>query len=166
MLALADRIDALNTRIGHALSWLAILLILVQFTLVVMSSIFYTGSVWLQESVLYINALIFLGGAGYTLAVDKHVRVDFIYSARSAGFRTRVNFWGTLLLLLPVVGLLFWKGGPYALDAWANRQGSIETAGIQAVFVLKSFVLVFAVTLGLQAISMAIRTIAELRNGD
>jgi len=85
LLALANRLDAINDWLGRTLSYTVILLVLVQFAIVVMSGNFRVGSIKLQESLLYINALMFLGAAGYVLLKDAHVRVDVFYGTRHQG---------------------------------------------------------------------------------
>lgn len=162
LLNFAGRIDHLNRWLGKLLSWTVVLLILVQFALVIMTNVFRIGSIQMQESLLYLNAAMFLGAAGYTLFKDAHVRVDIFYRGASARFRALVNLWGSLLLLLPVTGLIFWVGIPYVAASWATFEGSVDSAGIRGVFLLKSMILVFGASLGLQGISLAIRSAATL----
>lgn len=156
--AVIRAIDAINEAIGRTLGWAALLLILVQFALVVGAAVFAFGSIWLQESRLYLNALIFLAGAGYTLKHEGHVRVDPFYRDADATARAWVDFLGTLVFLAPVLFLIWWVGLPFVLDSWANREGSTETGGIPFVYGLKTTVLLFAGTLSLQAIAVLLRT--------
>ena len=80
---IANSIDALNTGVAAITRWLALFMILVQFTIVVGRYAFGLNSIALQESVLYMHATFFMLGAGYTLLVDKHVRVDVFYAKAS-----------------------------------------------------------------------------------
>jgi len=157
LLGLANQINRLNARVGQALSWMALLLVLVQFALVVMSSVFRTNILELQELLLYINSLMFLGGAGFTLLTDGHVRVDIFYEGASERTRHRVNLFGGLFLLMPLMGLLWWSATPFVVTSWSSFEGSIETSGLQGIFVLKSFILFFALAMTLQGISEIIR---------
>ena len=77
---LARTIDGLNTGIATVVRWLALFMVLMQFTIVVGRYAFGLNSIALQESVLYMHATLFMLGAGYTLLVDKHVRVDVFYA--------------------------------------------------------------------------------------
>ena len=77
--AIASKFDRFNRILGKGLSWLTLTLVLAQFSLVILTSVFHIGSTWAQESLLYINSLMFLGAAGYVLLVDDHVRVDIFY---------------------------------------------------------------------------------------
>ena len=65
--ALTRAIDAANERIGRVAAWLALLMVLLQFVVVVMRYIFGVGFIALQEGVIYLHATLFLVGAGYTL---------------------------------------------------------------------------------------------------
>lgn len=159
---LADAIDGLNGGLGRLLGWAALLLILTQFSIVLLTNVFRIGSIQLQESLLYINSLIFLGAAGYTLLRDEQVRVDIFYRDASARFKAWVNLLGTVFLLFPVMGLLWVSAWPYVAASWAVLEGSIETTGLQAVFILKSFLLLFTATLTLQGASLVIRSWIEL----
>lgn len=162
LLRLADGIDRLNQSIGRAVAWLVLALIAVQFALVLMSNIFRIGSIAMQESLLYINSLMFLAAAGYTLLKGGHVRVDIFYASRSPRYRLWVDLLGSVLLLLPVAGVLIAVGLPFVEASWAVREGSTEAAGLHAVFLLKSFILLFALTLALQGVSLIIRSAAGL----
>ena len=77
--AVARAIDAVNERIGRGVAWFALLMVLLQFTVVVMRYVFGLGSIFMQEGVIYLHAALFLCGAGYTLLHGGHVRVDIFY---------------------------------------------------------------------------------------
>jgi len=158
LLQLSEACDGFNNRLGRLLGWASLVLVLVQFLLVVMSNSFHLGSIKLQESLFYINSLMFLGASGYGLLHEAHVRVDLFYRDANQRYQTAVNFWGALLLLLPAMMLVWWAGIPYVMSSWANMEGSVETSGLHAVFILKSFVLLFALGLTLQGVSLLIRS--------
>jgi TRAP-type mannitol/chloroaromatic compound transport system permease small subunit len=163
LLQLADAADACNRWAGAALGWGVLLLILAEFTIVVLAGNFQAGSIRLQESVLYINSLIFLGGAGYALLLDGHVRVDIFYRAKSETAKAKVNLIGTTFFLAPFVAFLWVIAIPFVAVSWRNLEGSSETSGLPLVFVLKSFILLFAFSLTLQGFSLALRSLAILR---
>lgn len=165
LLKLADFLDAFNERLGKLLGGLVIALIIVQFTIVIMSANFKAGSIWLQESLIYMNSLLFLGAAGFVFLKDDHVRVDIFYRDKSERIKNLVNLVGHLVLLLPFLVFVWIIGTPYVTTSWANLEGSFETSGLQIVFILKSFFLLFALTLSFQGLSGIIRTIYALRGG-
>jgi len=158
LLKIADRLDAFNGWLGRTLSYLVIVLVMVQFGLVVMSANFQAGSIKLQESLLYINSLMFLGAAGFTLLHDRHVRVDIFYRDAPERAKARTNFLGTLCLLFPFLVFVWWVGLPYALSSWGDLESSFETSGLPIVYVLKSFILLFALNLSAQGLSLGFRS--------
>jgi TRAP-type mannitol/chloroaromatic compound transport system permease small subunit len=153
----ADMVDEMNERIGRALAWLALFMVLLQFAIVVMRYVFGLGSVVAQEAMVYMHATLFLAGASYALLHDGHVRCDIVYGDTSPRTHALIDLGGVVLFLLPMCIVIFWVSWPYVTNAWAVLEGSPEGGlGIPAIFLLKSVILVFAVLLGLQAISMAI----------
>ena len=90
----ADKIDALNERIGQLVSWVVTILVAVVFTDVVMRYALNTSFVFAQELEWHLFGFIFLMGAGYTLLYDQHVRVDVIYQRLSLKSQAWINvFW-------------------------------------------------------------------------
>ncbi|MFC3050773.1 TRAP transporter small permease subunit [Kordiimonas pumila] len=141
---------------GKLLAILPLLLILVQFSVVLMVYVFSNGNIQLQESLQYINAIMFLGGAGYTALKDEHVRVDLFYSKFSGRQKACVNLIGTLLLLCPFL-ILFWISSvPYVFQSWHILEGSVEASGLPFIYILKSTLLLFAGTMTLHALSAII----------
>jgi TRAP-type mannitol/chloroaromatic compound transport system permease small subunit len=162
LVLLAGAIDRLNERIGQAVAWLALTLVLAQFLIVVMRYAFGMSSIWLQESIVYQHAFLFMLGAGYALLHDAHVRIDIFYGRASPRRRALVNLLGVAFLLVPVIGLITVIGWPYVALSWEVYEGSRETSGIQAVFLLKSAILAFAALLMLQGLSLAVRSVLVL----
>lgn len=159
---LAGFIDRLNRRIGRAVAWLSVVMVVVQFVVVMMHYVFGVGSIFAQESIVYMHAILFMAAAGYTLLQDGHVRVDIFYARTTVRNKALINFLGALCLLLPVCILVWSSSWHYVASSWAVLEGSRETSGIQAVFLLKSVILLFAALLGAQGISLAAKSILTL----
>ena len=162
MRALAGRIDRLNAAIGHAVAWLALAVVLLQFALVVARYLFGLGSVWLTETVIYAHATLFMLAAAWTLSAGGHVRVDIFYADASARSKALVELIGALLLLLPFMLVLIWLSVPYAARSWAILEHSQETSGLPIIFALKTLIPLFALLMALQGVAQAIRAAATL----
>ena len=162
--ALADRVDRLNTAVGRAVAWLALVVVLLEFALVVARYVFALGSIWLTETVIYAHATLFMLAAAWTLKAGGHVRVDVFYAGASERTKATVDLVGSLLLLLPFALVLVWLGVPYAARSWAVLERSQEASGLPLVFVLKTLIPAFALLMALQGIAQAIRAAALLRN--
>jgi TRAP-type mannitol/chloroaromatic compound transport system permease small subunit len=159
---LADRIDRLSAAVGRAAMWCLLFMLLAEFALVLMRYVLGVGSIWLQESILYAHAALFMLAAAWTLSVDGHVRVDIFYADASPRAKATVDLLGALLLLLPFTLVLLVLSSPYVARAWAILEGSRETSGLPAVFLLKSLIPLFAALLALQGIAQAIRATLAL----
>jgi TRAP-type mannitol/chloroaromatic compound transport system permease small subunit len=154
---LIRRLDGFAAKTGDILSILPLALVLVQFVIVLLVYVFSSGSIQLQESLQYINAMMFLGAAGYTTLKDEHVRVDLLYCKFSERGKTIVNFCGTLFLLVPFLILFWYASLPYVFDSWAIWESSVESSGLPFIYILKSTLLLFAFTLSLHALADLLR---------
>ena len=155
-------IERANRALGQAAAWLALFLVLVQFALVLMRYVFGTGSLFMQESLIYAHAMLFMLAAAWTLADDRHVRVDIFYASASRRAKAAIDLFGVIFFLLPMCALLWWVGYPYVARSWEVLEGSRETSGIPAIFLLKTLILVFVVTLALQGLVLAVRSAAAV----
>ena len=158
----ADRIDRLNAAIGRAASWCALAIVLIGFSVVLMRYVLGLGSIWLQESILYAHAALFLLAAAWTLREGGHVRVDVFYAEASPRAKAWIDLAGALFLLLPFCIAIIWFSLPYVERSWAILERSRETSGLPLVFALKTLIPLFAVMLALQGVSQAIKAGAML----
>ena len=157
MLVLADAIDQMNRAIASVVRWLALIMVLVQFCIVIGRYVFGYNSIAAQESVLYMHATLFMLGAGFTLLVDKHVRVDVFYAKVSDAARRRIDIFGHIFLLIPsMTALLYWSW-PSVRNSWKILEGPISVGGIEAVFLLKTLIPAFCILILLQSLSILIR---------
>lgn len=158
-----DVTESLVRLVGRVISWAVLLMTLIMFVIVVLRHFFNTGSIALQESVLYLHAAVFMLGLAWTLADDGHVRVDIFYQQRSSRGRAWTDLLGSLLLLLPMCAVLFLGSLSYVADAWSVAEGSREAGGLPYVYLLKTVIPVAIFLLGLQGMIMALRAWQQLR---
>ncbi len=157
LLGLAGTIDRLTAAIGRAVAWLALLIVVVQFALVIGRYVFDFGSIQLSETVIYAHAALFLLAAAWTLQAGGHVRVDVFYAQASPRIRALIDLIGALVLLLPFACVLLWLSMRYAAQSWAILERSQESSGLPLVFLLKTFIPLFALLMLLQGVAQAIR---------
>jgi len=160
--AIVRLIDTTNERVGRAVSWLALIMVLVQMIVVVMRYIFGVSWLALQESIVYMHAAVFLAAAGYTLLHDGHVRVDIFYRPASERRQAVVDLVGAAVFLLPMSVAIFLISWPYVVKSWAVLETSQEGSGIPAVFLLKTVILLYTVLVALQGIALALRSLLTL----
>lgn len=163
---LACLLESLSELTGRGIAWLTLLMVLCQFAIVVLRYAFNTGWIAMQESILFMHALVFMLGAAYTLKQDGHVRVDIFYRKLGARGKAWVDLLGTLILLLPVNLFIFWVSWDYVASSWALLEGSREAGGLPGVFLLKSTMLLMACLLVLQGLAMLARNLCTILGTD
>jgi len=155
-------IGHLNTFVGRTLSWLAFGAVLVCFVVVVQRYVFSTTQLWLQDLYVWLNGALFMGVAGYTLLIDGHVRVDIYYRPASTRGKAVRDLVGVLVFLLPFCAVVGIWGLPYVQASWSLYEASENPGGMQGLFILKSFILLFVALIGLQGIAMLLRSVLVL----
>ncbi|WP_286235023.1 TRAP transporter small permease subunit [Thalassotalea sediminis] len=155
-------IDKFTEYTGKLIAWFTVIMVLLTFTIVLLRYGFSLGWIAMQESVLYFHGFAFMLGAAYTLKHDKHVRVDIFYQKFSKRNQARVNFFGSLLLLIPVciaTAVISWQ---YVATSWQIMEKSGEAGGLPLVFVSKSLLILLPITLGLQGFAELLRSYIQM----
>ncbi|MDX1404480.1 MAG: TRAP transporter small permease subunit [Woeseiaceae bacterium] len=162
---LSARIDRASRATGHAASWLTLAMVLVTFVIVVLRYVFDVGLIWLQETLTWLHAAVFMLGAAYTLCEDEHVRVDIFYRDMSARHRAWVNLLGTLLFVLPVCLFFVWESWDYVVNSWSIGEVSRDAGGLPYPFLplLKSALIVMPVAVALQGVSLILKSVNTIR---
>lgn len=158
-------LDAISKSIGRAVSWLTLLMVLVTFIIVVLRYVFGTGLIWLQESLTWMHAVVFMMGASYTLQQDEHVRVDIFYRTMSSRHRAWVNILGVLFFIFPMCAFFIFSSLEYVAAAWSIGEVSRNSGGLPYPFVpvLKSVLVIMPLAVGLQGLSMLLRAVQVIR---
>jgi TRAP-type mannitol/chloroaromatic compound transport system permease small subunit len=152
-------------KIGQMISWLTLLMVLVTFVIVVLRYVFDTGLIWLQESLSWMHAVVFMIGAAYTLQQDDHVRVDIFYRKMTDRQRAWVNIAGVLLFLFPMCAFFVYASFEYVTAAWSIHEVSRNSGGLPYPFipVLKSVLLIMPILVSVQGLSMLLRELGVIR---
>ena len=161
-------IDRLNDLTGRATAWLTLVMTVVTFVVVILRYVFDAGFIWVQESVTWMHAMVFMLGAAYALRHEEHVRVDIFYRGMSPRQRARVDVAGVVLFLFPLCAYLAVESWDFVAASWSMREASRESGGLPYPFVplLKSVLLVMPVLLALQGFSLLLESVGVLRRQD
>jgi len=160
-------LDRFSAHLGKATAWLTLFMVLVTFVVVVMRYVFDAGLIWLQESVVWMHAVVFMVGAAYTLQQEEHVRVDIFYREMSDKRRAWVDGIGVIVFVLPLCLFLGWKAIDFVAMSWKLQEASRESGGLPYPLIplLKSILIVMPITVGLQGIALLARSIRTVRGG-
>jgi TRAP-type mannitol/chloroaromatic compound transport system permease small subunit len=160
------KLETVTEVICRYVSWAAVLLVVATFLVVILRYALQTGSIALQESLIYINAVFFTLGSAYTLKHNGHVRVDIFYNRFSPRRKALFDLFGTAILLIPFCLFIFWASWDYVSLSWQIRERSAETSGLPIVFLLKTTILLLAGILFWQGLAELLRNLELLKTGD
>ena len=159
---ISGQLDRYHRSFGHAIAYLSLGIVLIQFLVVLLRYIFSVGSIFLQESILYQHAILLMLGSAYTLLVDGHVRLDIYYREFNARIRSIINIIGVICFLFPTCIVIWVYSLPYIQQSWRVLESSKETSGLPFVYLLKTVILLFTILLLTQGLSLLIRSILDL----
>lgn len=131
-------VNSLNEKIGTAISWLTLVLVLVVCYDVFTRYLLETSVVAVQELQWHIFSIIFLIAAAYSLKHDKHVRVDVLYTRFSEKNRAWIDFFGSLIFLIPFCALAIWCSQNFVESSFKFAETSPDPGGLPARYILKA----------------------------
>jgi TRAP-type mannitol/chloroaromatic compound transport system permease small subunit len=132
------------------------------FTVVVQRYLFGVSYLWLRDLYIWLNGVMFTAVAGFALARGDHVRVDIFYRPASVRRKAAIDLFGVLVFLLPFTAVVWVYSWPFVTRSWSYFEGSSNVGGMPGLYILKSFILVFAGLVALQGVAMALRAVLVL----
>jgi len=130
LLAISRAIDALNLRVGRAVTWITLLVVLVSAGNALVRKVFETSSnAWLELQ-WYMFGAMFLLTAGYTLLKNEHVRVDILSSRLSKRTQIYIEIFGVVFFLLPMAILIMYLSWPMFMDSYVSNEQSSNSGGL------------------------------------
>jgi len=167
---LAAGVDGLNDRIGAAIRWLVLLMVVIGAGNAVVRYLsrglgLSLNLVPASEAQWYLFSAVFLLGAAYALRHGVHVRVDVLYERRTPRTRAWIDLVGTSLFLVPFTVMMLWVSFPSVMGSWEIRETSPDPGGLPR-YPIKALVLVSFALLLLQALSEIVKQVDVLRGGD
>ncbi len=159
-------IDRLIQRIGTVVSWLSIFLIAVIIIQVILRYVFGRGVVILEELQWHAYGMMLILAISYTLVTDGHIRLDLLHSRFSQRTKERVELFGILFLLLPMVAVIFWHSLEFLADSWRVNERSDAPMGLCCRWAFKAFMPLGMALLGVAGMSRMWRAVSFLRHSN
>ena len=144
--------------VGEKISYLIPVMVVLMIFVIVSRYFFGVGKTDIQELVMYFHALVFLGCAGYVMNHDEHVRVDIFYRNASQKYKKSINFIFGLLFLLPLIAITFFYSIETIEASWKMSEASTEAGGLAYVYIQKTLMILFPLTLLAALINQFIKT--------
>jgi TRAP-type mannitol/chloroaromatic compound transport system permease small subunit len=155
-------IDRLVERIGEAVSWIALAIVVVMASNVILRYLFSVGSVWSQELEWHLLTPLIMFGISYALLHGEHVRVDVLYGDFSERNKLLVDF-ASALLSIAIALIFIWLSVKYVDQSYAIAEKSNDPGGLPYRWVLKALIPLGFALLVLQSVAVAAKTLAALR---
>ena len=140
-------LEKIINSLGKFISSMIPVMTILMIVIIVARYFFGIGLTGVQELVMYIHALIFLGCAGYVHFKDEHVRVDIFYRNSSNTYKKNINFFLSLFFLVPVCFVVGFYSYELVEMSWKIKETSTEAGGLNFVYLQKSLVILFPLTL-------------------
>lgn len=141
----------LSANMGRLAVPLILILVVLQFAVIVARSLLGETALWLQESVVYVHAAIIVFAVGWTLAEDRHVRIDALKTRMGSSLQWRVEQIGLIATAVASAFILFLSWG-FVTASWRMLEGSREVGGLPGLFVLKTLMPLLVILLGTAAL--------------
>ncbi len=155
-------IDRISEFVGRWVSWLVLAAVLVSAVNAVVRKVFNTSSNAYLEIQWYFFAAMFLLAAGYTLLRQEHVRIDVILSRFSKRTQIKIEIFGIVAFLFPVVITVIDLVWPLVIQAIVSGEMSSNAGGLIRWPVYAMVPLGFGL-LGMQGLSELIKRFAFLQ---
>lgn len=159
-------VDKVSTFVGHAFSWVIVVL-----TLQVSWEVFSRYALddphaWAFDAMIMLYGTLFMMAGAYTLAKNGHVRGDVLYGFFAPRTQATIDLVLYIVFFIPGVVALTYAGYYYAAESWAINEHSNVTADGPPIYPFKTVIPVAGVFLLLQGLVEIVRCVICLRQGE
>ena len=151
--------------LGRIVSWLGAVLIIVIVTQVVSRYAFGRGFVMLEELEWHLYAVGFLLGLSYCAVRDTNVRMDLIYRNFSIRTKAWLEIVSMIFLVAPFVIVMLMHSLEFFHHSLKLGESSDAPLGLCCRWIIKGFLPISLVLLGLAGAARLLRAIDTLRGG-
>ena len=159
-------VDKVSTWVGHAFSFLIVVLTLLISWEVFSRYALDNPHAWAFDAMIMLYGTLFMMAGAYTLAKNGHVRGDVIYGFFTPRAQATVDLTLYIVFFLPGVIALTWAGYTYAAESWAINEHSSIPAGGPPVYPFKTIIPLAGAFILVQGIVEIIRCVICLRQGE
>ena len=158
-------IDLLSTWVGRTFAWLILILTLGMSYEVFVRYALVAPTTWAFDFSYIMYGALFLMSGAYTLALNAHVRGDFLYRQWKPRTQAKLDLVLYFIFFLPGILALIYSGWNYAAMSVRFREVSIFSPAGIPVFPLKALIPIAGLLLLIQGIAEIVRCIICIRTG-
>ena len=166
-LILVAGVMACYRRRGLDFIWLALLVVVAEFQIVIARFIFSYEQAFMGDLVRFWYAALFLFASAHTLVAEGHVRVDVLFTHFTGKRKALVNAWGSLVLGVPLCWTILGVGMAGKASVINSPLLYFETTqsgfGLYVKYLMAGFLAVYAVSMMTQFLAYFLDSMAILR---
>ena len=125
--------------LGHAISWLALFLVIIVCLSVFLRYVLGLSSLGFDELQWHIYSFGFMMGFSYCTSMETHVRNDLFYSKFSEKTKLWIDLVSHLVVLLPFIIVIIYHSWFFMMRAYVTAEGSIVLVGYLTDGLLNQF---------------------------
>ncbi|MEM9707910.1 MAG: TRAP transporter small permease subunit [Pseudomonadota bacterium] len=159
--------DRLTITVSNLFAWFFPFLMMIICVQVVLRTLGRAGigpgnQAWMDDLQWWLYGAAVLIGIGYAVTTNSHVRVDIFYDSFPERKKRRFDIFALTWLFLPFIILCWDVTIHYAIASVVADEGSSSPNGLHNLWILKVFMNVSFIVLGVAAWSAYVRLLAEL----
>jgi TRAP-type mannitol/chloroaromatic compound transport system permease small subunit len=158
-------IDKISTWVGHAFSWLIVVLTLLVTWEVFSRYVLSNPHAWAFDAMAMLYGTMFMMAGAYTLAKNGHVRGDVLYGFFRPRTQVTLDLILYILFFIPGTIALTYAGYFYAAESWAINEHSNVTADGPPIYPFKTVIPVAGAFLLAQGLAEIARCVICIRQG-
>ncbi|MFT5180560.1 MAG: TRAP-type mannitol/chloroaromatic compound transport system permease small subunit [Alphaproteobacteria bacterium] len=148
-------------------TWLALLVVLAEFQIVIVRFIFSYEQAFLGDLVRFWYAALFLFASAYTLIEEGHVRVDVLYTGFDKRGKAWINAVGSMLLGIPlcwtILALGMWGKATVINSPLLAFETTQSGFGLYVKYLMAGFLAIYALSMMVQFTGYFLSNVADLR---
>ena len=160
---LSVALDGIVRFVGELTSWLCILLVAAIIVQVILRYVFGRGLVVLEELQWHFYGIMIMIAIPYGVITDSHIRLDLLHSRFSQRKKEKIEIFGILFLLLPLIVVIFMHSLDFVADSWRVNERSDAPMGLCCRWAFKSFIPIGMGLLAIAVFSRLVRAVAFLK---
>ena len=158
-------VDTISTWVGHAFSWLIVVLTLQVSWEVFSRYALNDPHAWAFDAMIQLYGTLFMMAGAYTLSKNGHVRGDVLYGFFRPRTQASIDLILYIVFFVPGVIALTWAGYDFAAESWRIRETSNVTYGGPPYYPFKTVIPIAGALLLLQGIVEIIRCLICVKQG-
>jgi len=158
-------VDKVSTWVGHAFSWLIVVLTVHISWEVFSRYALDNPRAWAFDAMIMLYGTLFMMAGAYTLAKSSHVRGDVLYGFFMPRTQASIDLVLYIVFFLPGVFALTYAGYFYAAESWAINEHSSITAEGPPIYPFKTVIPLAGAILLAQGIVEIIRCVICIKQG-